>query len=159
MIIAIPLAIGMNNLPEGPLQDSLFNYHKSFGQLIWFIAVLRVINRLVAGAPAPVETLTAFERTASKSVHGLLYVLIVLVPILGYFGTGAYPAPLTFFFWELPNLVPESLKGEASSRLLLELHQKSGIAMAILVSLHIAAALYHQFVKGDAVLGRMTGSR
>jgi cytochrome b561 len=48
VLIAIPLAIAMNNLPEGPLQDTLFNYHKSFGQLMtyrWFAVGWRWFER------------------------------------------------------------------------------------------------------------------
>lgn len=159
VILAIPMAIGMNNLPEGPLQDSLFNYHKSFGQLIWFIAVLRIVNRWVSGAPAPVSTLTSFELLASKIVHVLLYVLIFVVPVVGYLGTAAYPAPLTFFAWELPNLVPEAMRGEKTSGFFLETHQFLGITLAVVVCLHIAAALFHAVVKKDGVMARMTSTK
>lgn len=158
VLIAIPLAIAMNNLPEGPLQDTLFNYHKSFGQLIWFIAVLRIANRWIDGAPVPVPTLTAFERQASHVVHILLYVLIFVLPILGYLGTGAYPAPLTFFFFDMPNIVPAFMKNEATSGNLLFAHKVAGITLTVLVSLHIAAALFHALIKKDGVLARMTGN-
>lgn len=147
----------MSNLPEGKLQDTLFNYHKSFGQLIWFIAVLRVANRWIAGAPGHVPTLTNFERMASDTVHRLLYALIIIVPIFGYLGTGAYPAPLTFFFFDMPNLVPGFLKNEKSSEWLLMTHRWLAISLSALVALHISAALYHRFVKKDGVLARMMG--
>jgi cytochrome b561 len=38
---------------------------------------------------------------------------------------------------------------------LLALHRWCGIAIAIIVSIHIAAALYHHFVRKDRVLMRM----
>lgn len=157
ILTAIPLAIGMSNLPEGKLQDTLFNYHKSFGQLIWFIAVLRVANRWVQGAPQPVATLTPFERMASGAVHHLLYAFILIVPIFGYLGTGAYPAPLTFFFFDMPNIVPDFLKNEKSSEWLLTIHRWLAITLTALVALHISGALFHRFVRKDAVFSRMTG--
>jgi len=49
------VAVTMVNLvPEGPTQDKLFVFHKSLGVLILILMVLRLINRLVVGAPAPV---------------------------------------------------------------------------------------------------------
>ena len=156
VITAIPLAIGMSNLPEGPLQDTLFNYHKSFGQLVWFVAVLRVANRWMAGAPGPLDTLTSFERMASHLVHSLMYILIIVVPIFGYIGTGAYPAPLTFFFFEMPNILPSVLRGEKVSEFFLTGHKWLAITLGTLVVVHIGAAMFHAMVKRDGVLARMT---
>ncbi|WP_395760006.1 cytochrome b/b6 domain-containing protein [Candidatus Raskinella chloraquaticus] len=50
------------------------------------------------------------------------------------------------------------MKNEATSGNLLFAHKVAGITLTVLVSLHIAAALFHALIKKDGVLARMTGN-
>lgn len=155
MITAIPLAFTMNNMPDGPLHDQIYNYHESFGLLIWIIAVLRVLTRLAEPSRPYAPPISAFEKAVSGIVHALIYLLIFAMPIAGYIGVGAYPANPFFFFGELPNYVPQSWRSEDISNLILRYHRYAGILLTVLVVLHISAALMHGIVKRDSVLSRM----
>ena len=62
----------MVRVGQGPLQNTLYTLHKSFGILILALMVARLINRIVAGAPAinwtrfiPAEYHPAFVQTAA----------------------------------------------------------------------------------------------
>ena len=53
VLLVIPAGIAMNNVPQGPTQDRLFDFHRSVGILILALAVLRVATRILLGAPPP----------------------------------------------------------------------------------------------------------
>lgn len=153
--IAVPLAFGMNNLPDGKLQDAFYANHESFGLLIWLVAVLRLITRAVSPPPAAVDTLTGFQLLASRITHTLMYGLIFLLPILGFVGIGLYPAGANFFGFDLPNPIPASWHSESNSDAVLTIHQFGAYALLAVVAVHIGAALYHRHVKNDGVMPRM----
>ena len=50
VLMTAPVAIAMTRIDKGPTQDTLYNLHKSLGVLILILMVLRLINRLAAGA-------------------------------------------------------------------------------------------------------------
>ena len=51
VLTTVPVAITMTRIAEGPLQNNLYNLHKSLGVLILVLMILRVINRFAVGAP------------------------------------------------------------------------------------------------------------
>jgi cytochrome b561 len=156
VLITIPIALWMKNAANPALQNNLYNFHKSLGVLIFVLLVLRLANRLIVGAPAPEPTLKRWERAVSSAVHGLLYVLLLALPVVGYVANSAYGAagtPTPFFgLFELPPIVAPN---EALAERLFTLHRRMGWVAALLAALHIAAALQHYFLRRDGVLQRM----
>lgn len=153
VLTTIPLAITMIRIEEGPTQDVLFNIHKSLGVLIFILMMLRIINRLVVGAPVPDPEIEPWQRTVSSAVHTALYVLLVAMPIVGYVANSAYGTTTPFFgLFELPMIVGEN---EELSDQLFTLHRWTGWLVAVLVLIHIGAALYHHIIRRDNVLRRM----
>ena len=107
VLTIIPVAYFMNRVAEGPLQNNLYNFHKSLGVLIFVLMILRLINRLAVAAPVPDPTLKRWERALLAAVHGLLYFLLLARPIVGYVANSAYGASTPFFgLFELPPLSP-----------------------------------------------------
>ena len=152
VIAIIPLGIAMDNF-KGPLGDTLYNTHKSLGVLILVLMVARVGYRLGHGAPAPEPTLEPWRRAASNTVHTLLYVLLVVQPIVGYLANSAYGAITPFFgLFEIPLLLA---KDEPLSERLFLVHRWTGFCIALLVLMHVGAALHHYFLRRDRVLHRM----
>lgn len=146
----------MNNVPSGPVQNTLFDLHRSFGALILLLAVIRLAYRLIAGAPPPEPSLPRWQLGLSHAVHWLLYLFILVMPIVGWVGTSAYGAKITvFWLFELPAIVA---KDEALANTLLGWHATAGLVMGGLVLIHIGAALYHRFVRHDGVMARMLPS-
>jgi cytochrome b561 len=86
-------------------------------------------------------------------LHYALYALLIVQPIVGWIATSAYRAPiLVFWTFTLPPIWPED---RAFSERMFVVHKALGIAIAVLALMHIAAALYHHFVRRDATLMRM----
>jgi cytochrome b561 len=153
VLVTVPVAIVMDRIGQGPTQDSLYNLHKSLGVLILVLMVLRLINRLVAGALAPEAEIEPWQRAVSSIVHTSLYVLLLAMPIVGYIANSAYGASTPFFgLFELPSIVG---KNEELATRLFTLHRWVGWLVILLVLMHISAALYHHFIRRDAVLKRM----
>jgi cytochrome b561 len=156
ILIMIPVGIIMSERAEAGVFDALTNRlysaHKLGGFIILWLVALRIVLKRRLGTPAPATTLTQFERIASTSVHHMLYMLMVLVPLLGWAGVSAYPARDIFGLFSLPPIFPES---EVWSKRLFAAHGFCALAMAGLVLAHIGGALMHLVLKGDGVFMRM----
>ncbi|MFN3482439.1 cytochrome b [Rhabdaerophilum calidifontis] len=132
--------------------NALYTAHKTFGMLILLLMALRLALRLGRGAPAPEPTLTPVQRIGSESVHGLLYVMLFVVPLLGWAGISAYPALGILGGYQLPALLAPN---QPLAETLLKYHGYAALAVAGLVALHIGAALFHRLILKDGVLRRM----
>lgn len=149
----IPAGIVMTNIGPGALQNQLYDLHRSFGVVVFVLAVWRVVVRLYHGAPAPYAGLTRFERVASGFTHYALYGLLLAMPLIGWLMTSAYRVDVSVFgLFTLPHLAP---KDETLFTIFQWMHLGGAIAMTLLVLLHIAGALKHTLVKKDIVLWRM----
>jgi cytochrome b561 len=153
VLTTAPVAIAMTRVSEGPTQDILYNFHKSLGVLILILMILRLINRLAAGAPTAAPEIEPWQKTISSVVHTSLYVLLIAMPIVGYVANSIYGAPTPFFgLFDLPPLLS---KNEALATQLFTIHRWVGWLLIFVVLIHVSAALYHHFIRSDSVLKRM----
>ncbi len=149
----IPGGIAMSELDEGPLQNLLFDLHRSFGVAVFFLALCRVLVRRLYGVPAPYEGLTRFERIASTAAHHTLLALLFVMPLLGWMMMSTYRAEVSVFgLFILPNILPEN---RAVYDVLAEIHGAGGMLMAAIIIIHAGAGLMHHYVRRDGVLQRM----
>jgi cytochrome b561 len=153
VLINLPLGLVIGNNWGGPLQDPLYNLHRSIGALIIPIILVRVVYRL-GHPPAPLpDDIPRWQQRAASATHYALYALLVAQPFLGWIGTSAYRAPIIVFgLFELPPIWPED---RAFSDQVLLVHAVTGLAIACLLAAHIGAALHHHFIRKDRILMRM----
>jgi cytochrome b561 len=149
----VPIALAMANLPDGPLKNALYEWHKSFGLTVLALALARLLVRVARGAPPLVAGLPAWQRRAAHASHLALYVLIVAVPLLGWAGTSACCAPVMLYF-SLPLTLPVS-GGMPVGEAILGVHRVAAFTLVALVALHAGAALHHHLVRRDGTLRRM----
>ncbi len=153
ILATIPIGYVMGDMEPGPGQDRMYHLHRSIGVTVLALAIVRLVLRRRLGAPPPEPTLEPWQKVASKAVHHTLYVLFFVVPIVGWAGTSAFGAPIVVWgLFELPPILP---RNRALADLLLGAHGLLATLLAALVIVHVAAALYHAFVRGDGVLARM----
>ena len=153
VLMSIPVGFILLSLPQGRVQDTLFDLHRSVGVLLFVLVVIRLAWRLAHPPPPLPDDLPAWQRIASGTVHRLLYAILLIQPIIGWWGTSAFGAPISvFWLFELPPLVS---KDEEAARQILGWHDIVGITLAVTIAIHIGAALFHHFVRRDEVLGRM----
>lgn len=135
------------------ITNQLYGYHKTFGILLLILMVLRLVLRRVFAPPPYQPPLHWLERSASLAVHGLLYLALISMPILGWLATAAGDYPVQFFDWTLPGLIGVD---KALSETLFRLHAWLGWLILALVLAHVAGAIYHWRIKRDGVMRRMS---
>jgi cytochrome b561 len=163
LVINVGLGLGAESLPDDWVRPAI-DLHKSFGLTVLGLVLVRILWRLSHPAPPLPREYGRLERVAAHIAHGLLYGLILLLPISGWLHDSAFKDaaahPLQLFWivpWfrigaiqDLPAAPKEVLHDQ-----LFALHAWAGYALYALVALHIAAALKHQFVDRHAELQRM----
>jgi cytochrome b561 len=153
VLIMAPIGIAMANADFGGAQDTLYHVHRSIGMLLLPIMLLRLLYRLRHPPPPLPADMPAVQQVAAHANHWALYILLIVQPFIGWIATSAYRAPILFFWlFEVPPIWPVD---QAFSERMFALHRWIGIAIALLVCIHIAAALYHHFIRKDRVLMRM----
>jgi cytochrome b561 len=153
VIAIIPAGIVMDRLGDGPVADFLYDLHRSLGALLLVLAIVRLGWRFRHPAPPLPFDIPAVQQLAAHASHWLLYILLIAQPLIGWIATSAYRAPFTVF-WVLP-MPPIWPENRAFSDMLFEVHKYIGWTLGVLVCIHIAAALFHHFVRRDRVLMRM----
>ncbi len=157
IFVTFPLGVYMHDLPLSPEKLRLFSYHKWIGITILMLALLRVLWRLTHQPPPLPDSIAAWQRHASRIVHGLLYVLILAIPLSGWLMSSAKGVQTVWFgVLPLPDLVE---KNRALGELLTGVHQTLNFSLLALVVLHVGAALQHHFIERQPFLQRMGWSK
>ena len=146
------VAIAMPDIGRGTKPDTLINLHLSLGFTILVVVAARWLWRL--GHPVPLVTadVPPWEQQVARITHALFYVLLVVSPLLGWANASARDWDIIMFGRALPHLVaPQSPIG----RLAGDVHMVLAWSLLALIGLHVAAALYHYFIRHDGVLQRM----
>jgi cytochrome b561 len=140
--------IGRNTVPE-----TLINLHFSIGVLIIAVAVVRLAWRVTHDEPAPLDGIPPWQIASAHIVHWLLYVLLFVIPVLGWINASYRGLPVIMFGLELPKLVATRAtewRWTGNIHVLL-----ANYVMLAVVGLHVAAVLYHWLVRRDGVMQQM----
>lgn len=153
ILFQVPLAYYMIDLPLSPDKLESYALHKSIGLTIFGLSTLRLAWRQIRPAPPLPTELAGYQRRLAWLTHATLYVVVFAMPLTGWLSSSAANFPVSLFGWfTLPDLVdPDRELHEA-----LELtHRYLAYVLATAFTLHVGAAVYHQFVLRDGVLGAM----
>jgi cytochrome b561 len=156
--ILLTLGIWMTARASADLWDDqtnlLYGLHKALGFTVLCLMVVRLFLKLRTAAPAYPASLTPTLILLAKTVHGLMYVLLFAVPLLGWAAVTAYPALITVAGYHLPPM-PWVMQNEALAKQLFAIHGLLAFVLGALALGHIAAALMHLLLKRDGVFERM----
>ena len=141
---------------NAPGYEAVLDLHKSVGILVLVLVAMRLLWRI--GNPvAPAASLTPLEAWLSRVTHWALYAIMLLIPLTGYLFASAEGQRLDFFGWfTVTSPLPTD---RTVSRPMEFVHKTGQYAIYAVVGLHVAAALYHHFIKRDGVLRRMLPMR
>ncbi len=154
LLIIVALVFGNFRLAEMPNDDpeKLFalRAHMSIGIIVLFLMLFRLATRALSAKPPHASTGNALEDKLGVATHWLFYLLVFAMagsglttavmaglPDIVFGGSGA-PLPEDF------SIYPPRVA-----------HGIIATLIGLLLLLHIAAALYHQFVRKDGLFRRM----
>jgi cytochrome b561 len=152
VIIAIALGWTMTDMVFSPLKLRLFNWHKWVGITVLALMFVRILWRLWHPPPAPLP-MPAWQRLSAQVLHGVLYLMLLVQPLTGWIYSNASGIPVVYLgLIPLPNLVG---KNKALDDVVKEIHGTGGWVLAVIIGLHVLAAIKHHFVDRDDTLRRM----
>jgi cytochrome b561/polyisoprenoid-binding protein YceI len=143
---------------------TVFQIHKTVGLTILALTLARIIWRLANPAPALPDGMSRLERFAASVTHLGFYAFLIAVPLSGWAMASVSPTGVpTFFllldilpFAHLPLLADAGLTERHTAEAFLKsVHYYLALAMGLLIVLHLAAALKHQFIAKDNLIARM----
>lgn len=136
---------------EGEAKSAMRATHKSFALLVLTLMTVRIIWRLMNPRPEDPPGTPGWQRAAALWAHWAIYAAIFFQLIVGLLVAGQ--RPISFFgLFEIGPLLAENREQHEFFE---ELHETGWIVLAVLVGIHVLAAIYHQFVRKDNVLSRM----
>ena len=141
---------------EGPARRLAMDVHKATGLTVLVLSVLRLAWRLFHRPPPFPATIRPIEAIGARTVHWLVYVLMLALPLSGWtmISAAASHRPLTWYgLFELPYLPVQGAR--AVGNMAHEVHEVLGYAMIALLALHVLAALKHHFLDGTRLMMRM----
>jgi cytochrome b561 len=156
-LLAAQYAIGsiMPHIGRHTLDQGWVSWHFSVGAAILFFIALRLIWRLIHPVPQ-LPSMAPWERALAGLVHWALYLLVLTMTLLGW-------AAANYRGWDVhlfgvvtfPALAP---KGAHWAHKAGDIHDVVVYVLLGFIVLHVAAALYHYFIKRDQVVARMLPS-
>lgn len=130
-ISAFVSLVGITSASSSADIPVLARAHVLAGLLTFALMLIRVLMRFTKGAPALPKDESPVVKMAAHATHAILYFALFLMPISG--------AAAWFGQVELADTVHVTLK----------------FVLLGFVALHVAAALYHQFVLKNGLIKRM----
>lgn len=145
---------------------ALYPWHMSLGQVIFVFVLAQVIWRLKNGWPEPVREYARAEQVLARTVHYVLLIGVLLMPVFGFLMAALGGNGVAFFGLELVARNPDPanldkviplngpIAGFAHTA-----HWVVGYSLIAAVLLHIAGALKHHLIDKDGTLRRMLGAK
>ncbi|MBN8713518.1 MAG: cytochrome b [Xanthomonadales bacterium] len=154
LIVQFIVGWSMPHIGRNTPVTTLISVHFSLGVLILALIVVRLAWRLTHAAPPQDASVPRWQANLAQVVQWLLYLLLLVVPLLGWLNASYRGMPITFFeMFPVPPLLATHAAGWSWTG---DIHiAVAEYGILVLAGLHIAAALYHHFIRHDRVLQRM----
>ncbi len=152
-LILTMLFVGIGMVASLSLRPALVSLHRPLGIAILLLVIVRLINRLRHAPPPLPADLPAVQVFAAKASHWLLYTLMFAMPLIGWSMLSAGGYPVTMFpGFTLPPIAPHDATVYAVLR---TAHTWLALLLFATVLMHLAAALFHAWVRRDDVFPSM----
>ena len=127
---------------ESTYRTTIYSLHKSFGALVLFLIVGRIFIRLSKPAPKLPNSMPIIIQKLAHSVHLILYILMVLMPLSGYLMSNYFGYPVHLFGLPLPMLVEKNIE---FGKFFGGVHKFLGFAFVAILTLHFIGVIKHRF--------------
>lgn len=158
LIVALgSIGLYMTELTSPVAKIRIYALHKSLGITLLALVLLRLLWRWTHTVPGPVPGTRRHLKLAADGMHGVLYAMMIAMPLTGWLVNSTSGYPLQWF--RLFNLPAIAAKDEQLNALAKTLHETGFWLLVLLVAGHVGAALYHHLFLQDGTLHRMLPSR
>ena len=131
----------------------LMPLHKSLGALVFIFGVVRIINRMRNMANIPPSVNHGVLHLVEKSVHGVLMLMMLILPIVGWLVSNAKGFPVSVFgLFDLPTLIGKNLD---LADTLGSMHKAGAAVFVFLLIVHVVGAVYHKLKTKEDVISRI----
>jgi len=156
VLTMLTIGIIMTSIDDRALKIDLYFFHKSLGLTVLGLMIIFVLWRFWQPKPQYPTDMPSWEVHAARIVHGLLYVLLIAMPLSGWImSTAAGHVPNFFGLGPVPTpFIPEN---RALAGFFNNLHTILAWTVGVVLTIHILAALAHHFIQKDGILKRMMG--
>ncbi len=138
---------------DSPLGKLYIGLHKPIGMIAFVWGLLFILWRLMTIKPIFPPAMAEWEKFSARTVHFLLYITMIIMPLSGLIMSVAAGYPPNFFgLYQVPQFIE---KNKALGDFFFEIHEVTGVAIIVLVIIHTLAALKHHFINRDSILKRM----
>jgi cytochrome b561 len=144
-----------NHFIPGESKKDVMNMHKSIGVIILFIAIFRLMWRILNKRSPDHKNYPKSSQILSVLNTWLFYALMFVFPISGIAMSLNGGRAISVFGMILIN-APLGVN-KALGKLSWNIHEICGKLFVISLALHIIGALYHQFILKDGIFKRMVG--
>lgn len=150
----ISVGVSFNYLSASNFKTQLIQVHKSLGVTILCLMILRLWWRLINPQPRLPQNTPTWERLAMHSVHWLLYLTVIAMPLSGMIMSQAAGYAVQFW-WFFSIKLPWVLPSKALASDMFVAHKILAWTITTLVVIHTLAALKHHYLNKDTILKRM----
>jgi len=142
-------------MPESEKVARAASGHAGLGTLVLMLMLVRLWWRSRHSVTAPV--MPRWQARLALLVHRMLYACVLLQPVFGILMamSSSYDV-VAFGLFNYSGVIGPN---ESWHQVFHVCHRLNGAAVALLLFLHIAAVIYHQFVMRDGLLHRMLPHR
>jgi cytochrome b561 len=154
LLLSFIAALGwyMMSVEDEPGSGRYFELHKSIGLVIALLVAARIVWRLTH-RPASLPTgVPPWQVRLSAVSVGLLYALMVLMPLTGYLGASYSKSGVPFFGLATPRW---ALPDHDTAERFFDIHGVLIWVLVALVAVHVLGALKHLLIDKDGVFQRM----
>ncbi|RYG96662.1 MAG: cytochrome b [Alphaproteobacteria bacterium] len=154
VLVILNIAVGIFHDPLGEIYKGTMGIHKSIGFVVLVLSLFRLFWRLTHPAPPLPGSMPGWEKFSAHALHWVFYALLIVMPMTGWAFSSAGKYPLEFFgLFDIPKLdvQPKSALQMGTHNA----HVVLGYSWAVLLVIHVGAALRHHFILKDNILLRM----
>jgi len=156
-MVLVMLFIGIAMVSSLGDYHRLIAIHKPLGIAIFVLVAIRFINRLLNRPPPLPADMPGWQRFAAHGSHVVLYVLLFVLPLVGWgmLSAGGYPIQL-YGALHLPPILPHNA---TLYTVLRTTHTVLAFLLFATFLLHFGAALMHALIFRDGVFQSMASVR